>query len=111
MLDNAVYSVVLDVNVGVEEKLGVKVGFEDFAYKSTESLEIGARCIAPLYNLEVHTQTMYTGFVIETPKPKDTKHGNDMRVLIFFDCGIWRYVHQKEGIVFFKYFKNLIFSF
>ena len=60
MLDNAVYSIVLDVNVGVEEKLGVKVGYEDFAYKNTVKLEIGARCIAPLYNLEVNTQTMYT---------------------------------------------------
>ena len=77
MIESAVYNIVLD-NVTGDEKLGVKVEYDEFAYKGGQ-LEIGQRCVAPLYNLENTQVYMYTGFIIETPKLKDSKHGNDMR--------------------------------
>ena len=77
MIESAVYNIVLD-NVTGDEKLGVKVEYDQFAYKGGQ-LEIGQRCVAPLYNLENTQVYMYTGFIIETPKLKDSKHGNDMR--------------------------------
>ena len=77
MIESAVYNIVLD-NVTGDEKLGLKVEYDQFAYKGGQ-LEIGQRCVAPLYNLENTQVYMYTGFIIETPKLKDSKHGNDMR--------------------------------
>ena len=48
MLESAIYNIVLD-NVTGDEKLGVKVEYDEFAYKGG-TLEIGQRCVAPLYN-------------------------------------------------------------
>ena len=99
VLENTLYNIVLDAQT-TGEKVGVKVSYEEFAYKSKKNIEIGMRCIAPLYDLKQTSYHLYTGFVIETPKQKSAKHGNDMRVLVFFDCGIWRYVDPEEVLVF-----------
>ena len=87
-----------------QDPVGIIVKYDEFAYQpdtdtSPGQFQIGQRVIAPLHNLESDDQTqthLYKGFVIEPPKSLTYKHGNDLRVLIFFDCGIWRYVNPSD---------------
>ena len=113
LINSAAYHILLDQSTstqlrenpaGLNDPVGIIVKYDEFAYQSDNDsspgqFQIGQRVIAPLHNLESEDQTqthLYKGFVIEAPKSLTYKHGNDLRVLIFFDCGIWRYVNPSD---------------
>ena len=107
-LERCEYHVALEMDFGLDEPLGVKVKNTQIAYFANDRFKssgkwlftIGQRVIAPLEPVKEGNDPMFTpqqtilypGFVIEVPKPESVNHGNKDRLLIFFECGAWRYV-------------------
>ena len=105
---------------------GVKVGIDKIGYFPADNFaetgswqswpfELGMKVIAPLKPITENsvpypgfvniTETIfYPGFVIEIPKADTIKHGNKNRALIFFECGIWRYVAPEDVAIHPGYF-------
>lgn len=108
-LNRCQYHISLEMDFGEDHPVGVKVPHFEIGYFGNEvkaskqiwPFELGQKVVAPLEPIKlteenrspnITEKVLYPGYIIEIPKPNTIKHGNSNRVLIFFECGVWRYV-------------------